>query len=281
MFTVVVIDDNYPVRKGLSRKINSLSDEFSVIGDAGDSVEGLDIILQKRPQIIVTDIRLPGSTGLSMINEIYGSYHPQVIVISGYTEFEYAREALSLGVIAYLVKPIEENELKEALNKAVANLTGVGESSKDKAIGEGSEEYESSGAIKSHYAGKVVDYIEKHFTENLKIGVIADELALSESYLSRTFREETGFTITDYRTCYSIAMAAYLLEKPELKVYEVAERTGYSDQRYFSKLFRQRMGLTPLEYREMILSGHEFKQVSRDDYLFANMLKSIREKNKG
>lgn len=280
MFTVVVIDDNYPVRKGLSHKINSLSDEFSVIGDAGDSVEGMEIILSKRPQIVVTDIRLPGSTGLSMINEIYGTYHPQVIVISGYTEFEYAKEALSLGVIAYLVKPIDEGELKAALEKAVTNLSVQPEPTKPVLGGEASGEYGKSGAIKSYYAGKVVEYIEKHYTENLKIGVIADELALSESYLSRTFREETGFTITDYRTCYSIAMEAFLLEKPELKVYEVAERTGYSDQRYFSKLFRQRVGLTPLEYREMILSGHEFKQVSRDDYLFANMLKSIREKNR-
>lgn len=280
MFTVVVIDDNYPVRKGLSHKINGLSDEFSVIGDAADSVEGLSLILQKRPQIIVTDIRLPGSTGLSMIKEIYGTYRPQVIVISGYTEFEYAREALSLGVIAYLVKPIVEDELKEALNKAVANITGAEVSAKAVPLGEASEEYETSGTIKSYYAEKVVDYIEKHFTENLKIGTIAEELALSESYLSRTFREETGFTITDYRTCFSIATAAFLLENPELKVYEVAERTGYSDQRYFSKIFRQRVGLTPLEYREIVLSGHELKQVSREDYLFANMLKSIREKNR-
>lgn len=280
MLTVVVIDDNYPVRKGLSHKINSLSDDFSVIGDAGDSVEGLSLILGKRPQIVVTDIRLPGSTGLSMIKEIYRTYHPQVIVISGYAEFEYAREALSLGVIAYLVKPVVEEELKEALNKAAANLTGEETSAKAGALGEPSEGYENSGAIKSYYAGKVVDYIEKHYTENLKIGDIAEELALSESYLSRTFREETGFTITDYRTCYSIAMAAFLLENPELRVYEVAERTGYSDQRYFSRIFRQRVGLTPIEYREMILSGHEFRQVSRDDYLFDNMLKSIRSKNR-
>lgn len=278
MLTVAVIDDNYPVRKGLSHKINSLSDDFSVIGDAGDSVEGLSLILSKRPQIVVTDIRLPGSTGLSMIKEIYRTYHPQVIVISGYAEFEYAREALSLGVIAYLVKPVVEEELKEALNKAAANLTGEAASAKAAALGKPSEEYENAGAIKSYYAGKVVDYIEKHYTENLKIGNIAEELALSESYLSRTFREETGFTITDYRTCYSIAMAACLLENPELKVYEVAEKTGYSDQRYFSRIFRQRVGLTPLEYREMILSGHEYIRVSRDDYLFENMLKSIREK---
>lgn len=279
MLTVAVIDDNYPVRKGLSYKINSLSDEFSVIGDAGDSVEGLSLILNRRPQIIVTDIRLPGGTGLSMIREIYETYHPQVIVISGYAEFEYAREALSLGVIAYLVKPIGEEELKEALCKAVANLTGEGSSAKAAALGKPSEEYENSGVIKSYYAGKAVEYIEKHYTENLKIGAIAEELALSESYLSRTFREETGYTITDYRTCYSIAMAAFLLENPELKVYEVAERTGYSDQRYFSRIFRQRVGLTPLEYREMFLSGHEFRQVNRKDYLFENILKSIREKN--
>lgn len=277
MFTVAVIDDNYPVRKGLSHKINSLSDKFSVVGDAGDSVEGLSLILSKRPQIVVTDIRLPGSTGLSMIKEIYRTYHPQVIVISGYAEFEYAREALSLGVLAYLVKPIGEEELNEALNRAVVNLTGA-EASMNTVLGKPSEEYENAGAIKSYYAGKVVDYIEKHYTENLKIGNIAEELALSESYLSRTFREETGFTITDYRTCYSIAMAACLLENPELKVYEVAEKTGYSDQRYFSRIFRQRVGITPLEYREMILSGHEYIRVSRDDYLFENMLKSIREK---
>lgn len=279
MFTVVVIDDNYRVRKGLSCKINGFSDTFNVIGDAGDSVEGLRVILSKRPHIVVTDIRLPGGTGLSMIKDIYDTYYPQVIVISGYAEFDYAKEALSLGVLAYLVKPIGEEELKEALNKAVSNLTGLETSAKDETFEKSSEKYENSRAIKSYYADKAVEYIEKHYTENLKIGDIAEALALSESYLSRTFREETGFTITDYRTWYSIAMAAFLLGNPELKVYEIAERTGYSDQRYFSKIFRQRVGMTPLEYRERILSGHQFRQVSREDYLFENMLKGIKERN--
>lgn len=284
MVTVIVIDDNYMIRKGLSKKINQLPGDFSVICDAGDSIEGLRLILEKKPQIVVTDIRMPGNTGLEMIRNVYEAYHPQTIIISGYTEFEYAKEALKLGVLAYLVKPIEENELLEALKKAAANL-GQTEPNQadadDAAVGTApSEELQlpdSSGALQNDYVTRTIEYINTHYADNLKVSDIAERLALSESYLSRIFKNKTGFTITDYRICCCIAVAELELEEPGVKIYEISEKVGFVDQRHFSKLFRQKTGYTPMEYRERVLTGIAPRMKTREDHLIANICKSMRK----
>lgn len=116
MFRLVVIDDEYIVVEGIKAIIEREKLNCCVVGFAYDGIEALNVIKETVPDIVITDIRIPGRDGLSLIEEIREECpDTYFIVISGYTEFEYARRALTLGVKSYIDKPVTIAKVKEAI----------------------------------------------------------------------------------------------------------------------------------------------------------------------
>ena len=117
MYRLVVIDDEYIVVEGIKAMIARKKLEYEVVGCAYDGIHGLEIICETKPDLVITDIRIPGMDGLSMIESAKELCKDTVfVVISGYTEFEYARKALRLGVKGYIDKPISIDKLNDVLN---------------------------------------------------------------------------------------------------------------------------------------------------------------------
>ena len=258
----MVVEDNSPVRKGLIYNIRSRMPWLNMIGEAPDGISGYQLAAERRPQIILTDIRLPGLSGLKMIKELQKLYHPQVVVISGYTEFEYAREALGLGVMAYLVKPIDEDELESTLRHAAARICdqqdispGIPPAHPVAADAGRSKDVmdEKDESMQMWYVNQTIAYIHEHYAENQSVAEIAHAFRISESHLNRLFKEQTSFTIHEYRSSYRISRAAELLAQPQYKIHEIAKAIGIENQRYFSNLFKKSMGVSPMEYRNAIL----------------------------
>lgn len=116
MHRLVVIDDEYIVVEGIKAIIRREKLECEVAGFAYDGISALTVIREQKPDIVITDIRIPGLDGLSLIEEAKEILpETSFIVISGYTEFEYARKALSLGVRSYIDKPVTIEKVKEAI----------------------------------------------------------------------------------------------------------------------------------------------------------------------
>ena len=117
MYRLVVIDDEYIVVEGIKAMIARKKLNYKVVGCAYDGIHGLEVIEREKPDLVITDIRVPGLDGLSVIEAAKESC-PEIVflVISGYTEFEYARRALRLGVKGYIDKPISIEKLTEALD---------------------------------------------------------------------------------------------------------------------------------------------------------------------
>ena len=257
MKTVAVIEDNHPVRKGLVYTIENLADEFKVIGEASNGMEGYALILEKRPQIILTDIRLPGITGLQMIKDVLEVYRPQVIVISAYSEFAYAKEAIELGVLRYLVKPIDEKELMESLDFAASKWDDSNEGN-EVVFGKSSRVVSVDSAGDSNrYTGKLKQYIKKHFADDITVADIASAMNLSESHLNRIFRHDTGCSINEYRIMVKMYMACSFLADENIRIQEVAKRIGVENQRYFSVFFKKYTNMTPLEFREKLFRSDD------------------------
>ncbi|MEY8353205.1 helix-turn-helix domain-containing protein [Lachnospiraceae bacterium 54-53] len=123
MYRVLIIDDEDYVRDLLVRNIRSSSFEVEVVAVAGDGKEGLKEALSKKPDIVITDIAMPFMNGLELIKEMQkAGLHSKNVVISGYDEFEYAKQAISLGVKDYLLKPFLPRELNDVLMKMVQEL---------------------------------------------------------------------------------------------------------------------------------------------------------------
>jgi two-component system response regulator YesN len=118
MYRIVVIDDEYIVVEGIKAIIKKRGMDCEVVGSATDGIDGLEVVREMKPDLVITDIRMPGMDGLSLIEtakEVLTK--TRFIVISGFTEFEYAKRAISLGVKGYIDKPITIEKLEEVINK--------------------------------------------------------------------------------------------------------------------------------------------------------------------
>jgi two-component system response regulator YesN len=260
MIRVVIVEDEILVKKGLLLTTDWESFECEVVGEASNGVEGIEVITKLQPNIVITDIRMPGMDGIQMIEALAGKVDAEYIIISGYSEFEYARQAVKHGVKDYLIKPINDDELYDAIRKAcdaVRNKKKINKiESRIDDITDSKvmlfKEYllDDTKTVKSNYIGKMLKYISDNYQKNINIKDVAESLSISESHISRLFKSEVGYTFIDYLTYYRIKKAIGYLRDPEVRIYEVAEKIGYKDQRYFSVIFKKLVGVTPKEFRE-------------------------------
>jgi len=120
---IVIVEDEIRIREGLSRLIKKISPKYSVVGEASDGLEGIRIIKALRPDLVITDVRMPGIDGLEMLYQLHEmDIAPCAIILSAYSEFTYAKQAINLGVSEYLLKPISVVDLTCSLKKIESEL---------------------------------------------------------------------------------------------------------------------------------------------------------------
>ena len=120
MYTVMIVDDEKAIRDSLPAVINFEMYGFRVCQTARNGQDALEKIQQEHPDVLLLDIRMPILDGLGLLKELseqMKEYHPFVIMLSGYSDFEYARTAIRYGVKAYLTKPLDEDELIKELEE--------------------------------------------------------------------------------------------------------------------------------------------------------------------
>ena len=247
---MVLIEDESMLRRGLLETTPWAEHGFAPVGDAADAVEGERLILEKRPELVITDIRLPQVSGLDLIERLNDRIVCDYIIISGYDTFDYARRAIFLGVKAYLLKPIDDAELFSALDRVRAGIERrkaiEATLSQSAAPPEAPQPGKSLG---DRYLDAAMAYMGENLQGNITMRSVAEALCISESYLSKLFKRKTGRSFLDALTRLRMQEAARLLEGSDMKVYEIADRLGYRDVEHFSGLFRKFTGLTPSEYK--------------------------------
>ncbi|HOJ79987.1 MAG TPA: response regulator, partial [Clostridiales bacterium] len=123
MYKVLIVDDEPIIRKGLRNIINWKNFGCEVVAEAGDGLDGLELIRKHKPDIIITDIKMPETDGLSMIKQMKEDVpDSKIIILTGHRDFDYVHEALKLGVTDFLLKPSRIEELTSAISRAVKEL---------------------------------------------------------------------------------------------------------------------------------------------------------------
>ncbi|MBN2504796.1 MAG: response regulator [Bacilli bacterium] len=401
MRRMLIVDDEAIVRKGIRETINWQDYGIEIVGEAKNGNEGYDKVLELKPEVVLSDIKMPGLDGVELAKKIDAlAQDIAIVILSGYQDFAFAKGALENGAIEYLLKPIDNQELVNSVLRAIAKIDalkklkresqtlsetkplivqrflddlffGLGEvdlslitrnsdlgidllksgvvvygvsddlhdkfdvkvadqvmadlevclreefaptelfshrnkdqlffliplcdnlnaklesavekyaSKREETVSIGvSDPYLSVEELKkcikeakeraanklfplinsihgSDFASdnlkpiimETMNYIANNYHKNLTVKAVAEALYVSESYLLHTFKENVHKTFNDCLTSYRILMAKKLLQESNPRIYEVAEKVGYFDVKYFSQIFKKKVGLTPSEYR--------------------------------
>lgn len=243
---IMIVDDEELIRLGIAKILSKSELSVQTAGLFANGLEAYAEMNRLQPgelDVLITDIKMPIMDGLKLIEkakERFPDLH--VIVISGFNEFEYARQALRFGVTDYFLKPLDKYELFQALAKIGRSLDHGG--APDPVTKEDGEH--------GHYVvERIKQILDKEFDRTFDLDKLAERVELSPSYASKLFRQVTGQTITDYLISVRMDKAKqFLVDYPQLKNYEISAMLGYSDPVYFNKLFKKMVGVTPKEFKE-------------------------------
>jgi len=255
---IIIVDDEYLIRNLIRNCIDWDELEVEIIGEASNAHECLMLIEKDRPDIILTDINMPLTNGLDMTQHIIEKYPGiKVIVITGYDKFEYAKRSVKLGISDFILKPIDDDELKEAIlklkDKIQKEKAEINEVKNIKeAIGDLTEimELEEENNDKYISINQIKKYIIKNISNpDLSLKSVAQHFYLNSSYLSRFFKEKTNENFGEYIIKTKMEIAVKMLENPNIKAYEISKKIGFEDPNYFSNWFKKYKGQSIKEYK--------------------------------
>jgi len=181
MLDVLIIDDEPNVRKGLKIIVPWEENGFQICGDSGDADEGLEKIFNLNPNIVLLDIKMPGKLGIDVIKEARDrGYKGKFVIISGYSNFEYAKDGIKYGAKSYILKPVDEDELMEILLELKKEIEDESKWEKDKKMIEEINLQKLFLEGNGELAGNYSKY------ENFQVAIIDSELVQLEDIIRST-----------------------------------------------------------------------------------------------
>lgn len=255
MFKAVIIDDEPIIVEGLSRSIPWQKWDCQVVETAESGKEGMEVINRVKPDILFTDIRMPGMDGLSMIAGLKSQHrNMEITILTGFRDFEYAREAIRLGVTRFLLKPSKMDELLEALEAMVKNLREKeGRGSEEAREEKLPEPVETETAAGSFIVNNAIKYIEENYQNKLKLSDVAEQVYVSQWHLSKLLNRYEGQSFSDLLNKIRIEKAKELLKDPALRIGDIGEQVGFLDMAHFSRVFKKQTGMSANEYRNTVI----------------------------
>lgn len=242
MWKVIAADDEGYIREALQKLINWGKMNCS-LEKVSDGQELLEEIGEEMPDIVITDIQMPGADGLEVCKYIYETCpETQVIILTAYSDFEYAKRAIKYSVCEYVLKISIIDELPQAVEKAIGKLSRL---KKELEIQEHTKAEEPESLL-----DQIEQYLEENFRKKITLDDIADTLHVNRSYLSRYYKNKTGVNLFDEILIKRVEKAKEYLQSTEMKTYEISEAVGVEDAGYFSKMFKKITGVSPKEFRK-------------------------------
>ncbi|WP_213650504.1 response regulator [Paenibacillus sp. J23TS9] len=252
--TILIVDDEPRTRQGLKTMLDAWSGGCCEIRTADNGRDALQMLNQEPVHLLITDIRMPEISGLNLVQLLQATSlvtKPSVILISGYAEFDYAHQAIQLGVVNYLLKPIRKDKLIDAVEIALGaheERTRITKMQRivDSKLVQVTEDLDT----RSEPVKEAIRYVEEHLNQGFGLREIADHVYLNPSYFSVLFKEQMQMTFIEYVTRMRVQKAKELLLQTRLPVVEIAERVGYQTTKYFNKVFKEYEGHSPGLYRK-------------------------------
>lgn len=255
MYKIVIIEDEDIIRNGLIQMVHELMDQCRVVAEARNGKEGIKVIESSKPDIVLLDLNMPIMNGLEMLEALPQNLF-STIVISGQSEFEYAKKAIQYDVVSYLLKPIDAKSLKESIEKAIDVLEMkrryISERKKDPY-----EIFRNYKDTDSVTLIKAIQYIEDNIGQKILMDDLVEYTKRSVTSINNRFQRDFGMTFNEYLTRLRIQKAIDLMANKELHLYEVAQRVGFADYKYFNQVFKKVVGESPRLVQTYFMRHHD------------------------
>lgn len=242
MIKVLIAEDEKRASRGLCSLLSMISDEIEIVGEAYDGRMAFEMIKNLHPDVVFTDIRMPYMDGIALIKAVkeYG-IDVKFVIISAYEEFEFARQAVSLGVVEYLVKPITLEDAEAVWEK----IRESGNSKQDRQNKKLKDDYPQAHPL----VQKALDLIECGYGTRISQKEIAENLGISAEYFSFLFSRDVRENFSKFLRKYRIEKARQMIDKGESSCEQIAYSVGFSDMKYFYKCFKDEIGMNVSEYK--------------------------------
>lgn len=244
--TLLIVEDNVDIRNYI---VELFSEDFLVL-QASDGKEGLEMALEELPNLIVSDVMMPIMDGIELTKKLKSNIstsHIPIILLTARASFTNKIEGFEIGADDYVTKPFNESLLRSRIKNILKNRTLLHERFRSEEIVDIGEL--SKNKNDQEFLENLGRFIEKNIdSDNLNANLAAKELGMSHSVIYKKLRTLTGLSVVQYMRDYRLKKAKQLLKTKQFSISEVCYQVGYSDRKYFSKLFKERFGESPSFY---------------------------------
>ncbi|TVY03089.1 response regulator transcription factor [Cohnella terricola] len=266
MIKVLVVDDDHLVRRGFISMMPWSQHGMEVVGEASNGLKALEFLQEHSVDLLIVDLLMPIMSGMELMREVrklYPSLH--IVVLTFHQEFEYIQESLRLGAVDYITKLELENEQMDSVLERISQR--VLEKTRDQtkpadqtsqSISDGIRDRKQTGLVHNDYSEEVsnaivkaMEYIQNEIHHDLHLPAVAAKVGISRSYFSRCFKDIAGTNFNDYVRGLRIEKAKQLLMQSNRSIRWIASESGYPNEKYFCRIFREATGLLPSHYRKI------------------------------
>lgn len=261
MYRLMIADDEMIERKVLFKTLSKNLEGQCEIFQAENGREALEIYKKEKIQIAVLDIEMPGINGIQAAEKIREKDRDCCIIfLTAFDEFAYAKKAITVKALDYILKPWDEKKLMLVLEEAM-RLTEekqgkrqiAGEKSTQPTEPDKDMDNDANENLRMNKVTEMIcDYIRANYMQDLSVQIMAEKTNYSEPYFCRMFKQIFGQNFTSYLTEYRVSMAKKMLEQPTVNIKEIGRAVGYEDSNYFAKVFKRVAGQSPTEYRNRV-----------------------------
>ena len=276
MYRVLLVDDEQIERMALAKKIDRYYGDKVDIYHAVNGREAVAMCGEQKNDIVIMDISMPEMNGVMAAKYIRKMDDEcSIIFLSAYDDFEYARNAIKVRALDYLLKPCDMNDLLAVMDTALQKLDKENVFNGNSISGkEQNKETEICGSNANNVRENrpkrtdnvrnsdeqttikyLKEYVENNYIYDISMQEAAEEMGYSDAYFSKLFKQYFNQNFTAYLTEYRIKKAKELLTDTNNSIKDISRMVGYEDSNYFAKIFKRIVGEIPSKFRENLIEN--------------------------
>ncbi|MDQ0088956.1 YesN/AraC family two-component response regulator [Paenibacillus anaericanus] len=250
MYKLLILDDEPQILEGMKRILDWELYGFSMIETCESTEEAISKVVDLQPDVAIFDVCVGKNLGYEAIRKLNELHIPtKYVIMSGYSEFKYAQEALRCGVKDYLLKPVERTKLQEVIEKIIVEDLGgtIGNISGDRLNKDPvlDVSYDSL----SKLVNRILLMIKTEYAQNITLKSVAERFQMNSTYLGQLFLKETKMKFSEYLMAHRMLLAQERIQSTGEKISYIAYSVGYNNLNYFYTHFHSFFGKSPSDLR--------------------------------